>query len=197
MSAEGATPSAVSPMLWADGYPEVIVEEEEEPIFPAFSPDSHPTTPPAVSPSDIPFHYDERYAFSDADIVIVPSVDQTSGWGDPDTRFKAHKRKLRAASVIFSDMLDCGNDDLVEGDELPEVRLPESVQAIAVLLGAVYCDQRDKIVPLESLDWKIVKEVWEAGKKYELHMLAAYAGDILVWVVPLTLIATADLGFIF
>lgn len=145
MSAEGSVGLGASPTTWGDGYQTSVEADNEEPDFPASLLDPPSSTPPsAFWRKAISFRFDERYAFSDADIVVVASFDFDRLWEEPEIRFKAHKRKLRAASVIFNDMLDCGNNVLKEGDELPEVHLAASVQTIAVLLGAVYCDQRDK-----------------------------------------------------
>lgn len=126
----------------------------------------------------------EPYSSIDADIILVAS-DTVDRWEDEHIvnccqAFKVHKEKLRRASTVFKDMLDCGVDEQEGASELPHVHLTETSAVIRALLGGVYANERDKIVPLESLDWHVCKQVWEAARKYELHMLAAYAGDILV-----------------
>lgn len=126
----------------------------------------------------------EPYSSLDADIILVASDTSAPNWGEstgPPRAFKVHKERLRAASAVFTDMLDCGDEGSIkEGGELPYLQLTEPSAVIRALLGGVYPNEREKIVPLESLHWQLCKQVWEAAKKFELHMLSAYAGDILV-----------------
>lgn len=115
------------------------------------------------------------------DILLVSRPYDDSGWGvDEIATFRVRRESLCSASPVLAAMIHESFDDSEDkSGGIHRMHLDEDREVIAVLLGALHADESDKVIPLASLECPRLISVWKAAQKYELHMLTAWAADIL------------------
>lgn len=133
--------------------------------------------------------YDEVFNAEDADLALVCTC-LTSSTADHRSKkkqqhiFKVHRKVLAAPSTFFEDMMAAasdtdGTEEGRKANDLPLIKMDESVAVVTVLLGAAYNKPELFESMLQAKDWKFALEVWEAANKYSFHTLRALSSTVL------------------
>ena len=132
---------------------------------------------------------DDVFNAEDADLALVCTCPTTTGDEIKQVQqqqhiFKVHRKVLAAPSTFFEDMMLASEDtdgifENRKPDDLPTVKMEESVAVVTVLLGAAYNKPELFAALVQAPEWKFALDVWEAANKYSFHVLKALSSTIL------------------
>lgn len=119
------------------------------------------------------------HCYADGDLTIATGGGP-GAWGYSSDLFRVYKVKVEGASPVLAKMLNIEQCSFFDSSNMFHIRFKESHRLVKLLLDAIYCEDLYVMPSLFKQDQRFVHDVWVMASKYEMHLLATYASDILM-----------------